>query len=384
MSYTQLISNFGLLNYRASCDYDSLLELLSPATQAAFNASNNQHEALCLPDTRVDVLRQITIWAEESHEKCIFWLNGMAGTGKSTIARTIARKYYELGHLGASFFFSRGGGDLSHAGKFFASIAVQLANNSPVLKGYICEAIKEHRDIAHQAFRDQWKQLIFRPLSTLAANGPLSPLVLVVDALDECGPEAEVRAILQFLTEARYLSGIRLRVLVTSRPETPIRFGFRDIPRAEYQGFVLHSISQSVIEHDLTVFLDHELAILRRNYGFTSDWPGERTTALLVQKAGGLFIWAATACRFVSEGRQFAKGRLSLILQGDTSGMPTEKKLDTIYLKVLEYPISRMHYEHEKNKLCEMFKQIVGSIVIIFEALSADTLAKLLDTLRKR
>jgi hypothetical protein len=304
----------------------------------------------------------------------------MAGTGKSTIARTIARKYYELGHLGASFFFSRGSGDLSHAGKFFTSIAVQLANNSPALKGYICEAIKEHRDIAHQAFRDQWKQLIFRPLSMLVAKKPLSPLVLVVDALDECGPEAEVRAILQFLAEARCLSGIRLRVLMMSRPETPIRFGFRDIPRPEYQDFILHNISQSVIGHDLTVFLNHELAILRRNYGFPSDWPGEQTTALLVQKAGGLFIWAATACRFVSEGRQFAKGRLSLILQGDTSGMPTEKKLDTIYLKVLEYPISRMHYEHEKNKLCEMFKQIVGSIVIIFEALSANTLAKLLDT----
>jgi hypothetical protein len=145
----------------------------------------------------------------------------MAGTGKSTVARTIARKYYDLGYLGASFFFSRGNGDLSHAGKFFTSIAVQLANNLPVLKGYICEAIKEHRDIAHQAFRDQWKQLVFRPLSMLAVNEPLSPLVLVVDALDECGPEAEVRAILQVLTEARCLSGIRLRVLVTSRPETP-------------------------------------------------------------------------------------------------------------------------------------------------------------------
>jgi hypothetical protein len=60
--------------------------------------------------------------------------------------------------------------------------------------------------------------------------------------------------------------------------------------------------------------------------------------------------------------------------------MPTEEKLDTIYLKVLEYPISRTYYEHEKNKLCEMFNQIVGSIVIIFEALSADILAKLLDT----
>jgi hypothetical protein len=76
----------------------------------------------------------------------------MAGTGKSTIARTIARKYYELKRLGASFFFSRGGGDLGHAGKFFTTIAMQLADNSPTLKDYICKVTDEKKDIASQAF----------------------------------------------------------------------------------------------------------------------------------------------------------------------------------------------------------------------------------------
>jgi len=71
-------------------------------------------------------------------------LNGLAGTGKSTIARTIARRYNEQGRLGASFFFSRGGGDVNHAGKFFATIAVQLANNLDALKSYICESIEKH------------------------------------------------------------------------------------------------------------------------------------------------------------------------------------------------------------------------------------------------
>jgi NACHT domain len=326
------------------------------------------------------VLRQITIWADGPREKCIFWLNGMAGTGKSTIARTVARRYYDLGRLGASFFFSRGGGDLSHAGKFFTSIAAQLANKSPALKGYIREVIAEHKDIADQALRDQWKQLVFRPLSMLMADEPLPPLVLVVDALDECEHEDDVRAILLLLAEARCLGGIRLRVLVTSRPETPIRLGFRDISRAEHQDFVLHNISQSVIGHDLTAFVHHELAIIRRKHGFTSDWPGEQITKLLVQKAGGLFIWAATACRFIGDGKRFAKSRLSLILQGDTSGMPTERRLDEIYLAILMHSIRGEYGEPEKEELYRMFKQTVGSIIITFEAPSADTLAKLLDT----
>ena len=63
-------------------------------------------------------------------------------------------------------------------------------------------------------------------------------LVLVIDALDECQREDDVRTILLLLlAEARCLGGIRLRVLVTSRPETPIRLGFREIPRVKTSGF---------------------------------------------------------------------------------------------------------------------------------------------------
>jgi hypothetical protein len=89
----------------------SLLRLLPYAAQAVFNSSDTQHDPLCLPDTRIDVLEQIRAWADGTNKKCIFWLNGFAGTGKSTIARTIARKYYDQNRLGGSFFFSRGGGD---------------------------------------------------------------------------------------------------------------------------------------------------------------------------------------------------------------------------------------------------------------------------------
>ena|ERR1700733_3138706 len=89
---------------------------------------------VCLPHTRVDILKQIVEWADGGNERCIFWLNGTAGTGKSTIARTVARKYHDQGRLEASFFFSRGAGDVSHAGKFFTSITVQLANKSRILR----------------------------------------------------------------------------------------------------------------------------------------------------------------------------------------------------------------------------------------------------------
>jgi hypothetical protein len=51
--------------------------------------------------------------------------------GISTVTRTVARKYFENGQLGASFFFSRGVEDVGPAGKLFTTIAVQLARKSP-------------------------------------------------------------------------------------------------------------------------------------------------------------------------------------------------------------------------------------------------------------
>lgn len=121
-------------------------------------------------------------------------LSGLAGTGKSTIARTVARKYYEQKRLGASFFFSRGSGDVGHAGKFVTSIAVQLANDVPSLQRYICEAITERSDIKDRSLSDQWRQLILSPLLESGNNSRRSSYVLVVDALDECDDVNNIRA----------------------------------------------------------------------------------------------------------------------------------------------------------------------------------------------
>jgi hypothetical protein len=92
---------------------------------------------------------------------------------------------------------------VSHAGKFFTSIAVQLANNIPSLQQHIYNAITKHKDITSQSLRDQWQQLVLYPLSKLNCNACQCSYVLIVDALDECGNDNNVRIILQLLAEAR-------------------------------------------------------------------------------------------------------------------------------------------------------------------------------------
>jgi hypothetical protein len=223
------------------------LKFLPIAKDAPFNAYDRQDEPACLPNTRVDLLQEIYNWADGKDgqdERCIFWLSGLAGTGKSTISRTVARRYSEQKRLGASFFFSRGGGDVSHAGKFFTSLAVQLAEAVPSLQTHICDAVTERSDIANLSLLDQWRELVIRPLKLVKSDKPSSPssYLLIIDALDECDNESHVRTILQLLAEARSLTTVRLRVFLTSRPEVPIRHGIRTIPQAEHQDFVLHDI----------------------------------------------------------------------------------------------------------------------------------------------
>jgi len=97
---------------------------LPSAEGASFDSHIDELDARCTPGTREDIRCQINEWAKDLPGKCIFWLNGMAGTGKSTISRTVAQSLADNNQLGASFFFKRGEGDRDKASRFFTMIAL--------------------------------------------------------------------------------------------------------------------------------------------------------------------------------------------------------------------------------------------------------------------
>jgi NACHT domain len=363
---------------------ENLLSYLPYAADAPFNSLTRQHDPTCLPDTRVDLLREIYTWADGKDGSFIYWLSGLAGTGKSTIARTVARKYFENGRLGASFFFSRGGGDVGHANKFFTTIAVQLARKSQSLRQHICDALKKNNDIATQSLGDQWRQLVLGSLLKISDSSYPSSYIIVIDALDECDNDEDIQTIVKLLAEAQRLQTVRLRVLLTSRPEIPIRHGFYQIPDTEHQDFVLHHISPSIVDHDITIFLEHNLELIgQKKPSLGACWPGEETVKQLVQIASGLFIWAATACRFIQEVEKvfLIRKRLAAVLQTDglIEEQKPEKHLNKIYTTVLGHSIPAECSNKEKEEFLSILRDILGTIVTLLSPLSVLSLSRLVN-----
>jgi len=367
------VANVYALNQRIDQKID--LAKLPSAEGAAFDSHHDELDARCHPETRVDLLSQIKQWALDPQDKCIFWLNGMAGTGKSTISRTVAQSFAYGCKLGASFFFKRGEGDRGNARRFFTTITAQLVVKLPALIPHVRDAIEADPFISEKSMTEQFEKLIFQPLSKIESAPQSSKLVIVVDALDECEREGDIRTILHLLSRTKDVGSASLRIFVTSRPQLPIRLGFKKMSGDTYQDLVLHEIPPPTIEHDISIFLRDEFAKIRDEKALPKDWPGEGNIQALTEMAVPLFIFAATMCRFVGDSRWNPKKRLDDVLKYQTSTQAS--KLDKTYLPVLDQLLIDLT-EKEKDDLVQEFQKIVGSIVILADPLSTSSLAQLL------
>jgi hypothetical protein len=265
------------------------LAKLPIAKGASFDSHMDEHNARCLANTRVELRREIAEWAEDRNGKPIFWLKGMAGTGKSTIARSVAQSFADQHQLVASFFFKKGEGERGNATRFFTTIATDLMARVPGLISGIRKALDADPGISERVLKDQFEKLILHPLSEIQ-QAPSQALVcfVIIDALDECEREEDIRVILQLLARTKDIKPVSLRILVTSRPELPIRLGFKQMSDGTYQDLVLHEVSKRTIEHDIRLFLEHELREIQEQRSLPPNWPRRDQIQALVELASSL------------------------------------------------------------------------------------------------
>ncbi|KAK6356001.1 hypothetical protein TWF718_000374 [Orbilia javanica] len=360
---------------------------ISSVPGAAFDSyTDDGLDARCHPETRKELLQQIKDWAKspEDQGKCIFWLNGMAGTGKSTISRTVAQYFEDNGQLGASFFFKRGESDRDNASKFFTTIATQLVQTVPDIIVHVKQNVDAEPEIGTKSLEKQFEGLILHPLGELRLGQSPTTSVFVIDALDECQDEYKVGQVLCLLEKLRKIQAIKIRIFLTSRPELPIRLGFRSMSPNAHQSIILQDLPRATIQHDIEVFLRHKFFEIKSAFnefslgdGLPPEWPGNVIIQKLAEMAMPLFIYAATLCRFIEDTIDWNPGqRLATILEFGTIGV---SQLERTYLPILKQLESgRSEQELRRSVFGQEFREIVGAIVNLADPLSIVSLASLL------
>lgn len=338
---------------------------------ASFDSYENEHDAECLPGTREEILQQIKQWGSSVQGQCMFWLCGRAGTGKSTISRTVARMFKEQGQLGANFFFKRGEGDRGNAKRLFSAITRQLVTVIPHLTCGVSNAIDDDPDISTRSLKEQFNKLLLQPLSGLDQSQHTANMLIVIDALDECDREEDIQAILELLPRLQELTSVHWKIFLTSRPELSIHQSLKGMKDCEHRDFILHEIPKSEIEQDISTFLKHKLSEIRVKREQNLEWPGEVTTQNLVKISVPLFICAATICRQLEDIQWDPDETLIEILTYKNGN-----EFEGTYMPVLDRLFIKQN-EHKKKRLIEEFQKVIGAIILFKTPLPIASISRL-------
>ncbi|CCO37843.1 hypothetical protein BN14_12003 [Rhizoctonia solani AG-1 IB] len=179
---------------------DARLAKLKSEMQATYNSklSASTNRRTCTEGTRTQVLSELKDWVLGVGPHAVYWMSGMAGTGKTTIACTFATWLEQEELLAASFFCTRTSADCRDVTRIIPTVAYQLARYSIPFQSALCEVIGKDPDIGSKDIKTQFKRLLIGPLQKVK-NDILNKVVVVIDALDECDDQTGVGTILDML-----------------------------------------------------------------------------------------------------------------------------------------------------------------------------------------
>ncbi|KAF9642334.1 hypothetical protein BDM02DRAFT_3063629, partial [Thelephora ganbajun] len=329
----------------------------------------------CLKGTRGPILDEIELWARDSHKPPVYWLNGLAGTGKSTIAQTIAERIFADGQLGASFFCSRDFEDRRNLKLIFPTVAVQLARNYHEFRSIFVPLVQFDPEIAHESLYSQMDKLIVRPLKKSNIS-----TVIIIDALDECKDEEPASAILSVLGQFVFKIP-KVKFFVTGRPEPRIREGFRLPLLAEATDvFILHNVEPSLVNNDIRLFFKHSFLELGRRRQGLDEWPTREHLDLLCERAAGLFVYAAATVKFIDRRNNDPKEQLDRLLRSPESSaregkikLKASATLDSLYMSILQEAFGDDDPEDDHRT-----RSVLGAVILAANPLSPSAIATLL------
>ena len=326
------------------------------------------------------MLDEVEQWTEDFDQSPIFWLHGLAGTGKTAIAQTVAERLFADGRLGASFFCSSGSDDRSNLRLIFPTLAFQLAQRYPKFRSSLIHLLQSNPDVAYQTLQDQMKKFIVKPLQSADIS-----TVIIIDALDECEDEDPDSAILPVLGKS-ILDIPRVKLFITSRPETHIVTGFHGPLQDLTDAFILHEVEPHTINQDIHHFFEHELSNLARRRGGKEGWPTNRQLDWLCRRAAGFFVHAVATVNVLSHHLEDPWDQLDTIMESSESTacegevkLKIYNSLDALYLSIL-----RTAFDENKAKDDDIVRSVLSCVVLAANRVSPSAIATLKGLSRRK
>ena len=313
----------------------------------------------CLHGTRVEILDEIEQWARSTEPNVprVFWLNGASGSGKSTIAHTIAHGFHQRNELGSFLCFDRAYRAECRHEKVFSTMARDLAYRNPGVKQSLANAIRERNWPKWTDTIQQWDFFLVKPSAHLPTD---HPILLVIDALDESGDPQSRKDLLPILANRATELPSNVRILITSRPLDDILWAFRS--RVHVISKVIDDIPESSITHDIKSYISERLASV--DDLFLDD----NRLDLLVIHSEGLFQWAFVACEFIQggSGSRLSSPEERFQTLADSYATPS---LDALYNTILQEICPNDNEVH-----MQAFQIVMGQILALHEPLSLGVL----------
>src|SRR6266702_4212548 len=315
----------------------------------------------CLPGTRMAFLDFIVNWVNDPTSERTLVLFGQAGTGKSSIAHEIARRFDKMHRLTSSFIFLRKEQSEGEAYHLFTTLARDLSDRYPSFKAALGRVIKDNSALRLRTrdYPTLFKFLILEPLKDLHIVGPI---LVVIDALDESGDVTGGNGLHKFLAKNLSRLPSNFRVLITSRPEDAIVSALVGAPSVRIKS--MNDLELAAKTHDdILTFLRTMLLSEELNHYCDA----------LATKAEGLFQWAAVACGYILDPPEFFDfSRVKCIqhLLKPTADHRRPDPLDELYEEVL-----KGYFRHQGAQ--RLFRSVVGQLIAAFEPLSTRSLIAL-------
>src|SRR5258706_3800092 len=248
----------------------------------------------CMDGTRKSILSNVMDWVASTQEgnevpqKNMYWFYGSPGIGKTSLAHSICDKLHDQNHLAGAFFCRRDDSNLSKPENILPTFIYKLAVIFPPFRSIVAERLRKDPNLTP----DSMKPSVFLDFIRNLPRRPKRALVLVIDALDECGDGESRQALLRVLTDAA-AQAQWLRIIITSRPEADIKSFFdpRDTgtPHLQYD-----LAADDEASSDLRAFARNRFDRVASEQRIISPWPEESLFDGVISRAAGLFIFVKT------------------------------------------------------------------------------------------